>query len=673
MRYILWIVFFSFIVSLSDLYGQSAAALNRHSDSLYRAMEKLPDQDQKVHALFDLSFFWGDYDTTRAFAYITEAENMLGRKKEENYYRGVSAFYRASTLFDGAPDRAKESYLEADRFFVKATDSRAARYRSRSWGSYGALLQRDGEAHAYVEVLLEKAIPIAKSINDSTLLGNNLQNVAMALMNMQQYRKANQYYDMAIAILRGRKDAEEQRLTLFANAARNSLFQSNMAATRTFLDSAKAIVRGLPFSTYIPIYHAVEGGYWSKKGDQPQALKHLDTGLQSAKNIQSEDAVVGILYDKVEILKIIGRMDEAKKTLMEIVPYVEKRSLLRNKQLIYYNIAHINKLLGNFREATDWYEKYKVMADTLFVHAGEARLLELEKKYETAEKESELLRVRTRNQEQQLALDRTKNWLFIIGLICMLLLTLSILWYNAMRNRKRLAIQQSLLHQEEMKTLQQRAKINLFNAMVQGQEKERSRIARDLHDGLGGMLASVKLKLSAVANQDQEMKKIEGHTMELYGIIQQLDQSVSELRRVARNMMPESLLYMGLEAALRDLCRAMSQPNLPISFEARDLRKDYDQSFLIAVYRIVQELLTNAVKHSRASQIWLQCTESEGYFYLSVEDNGTGFDYSDALQKSTGIGLSNIKNRVELLNGQLEVDSALGKGTSFHIAIHLNG
>jgi len=207
--------------------------------------------------------------------------------------------------------------------------------------------------------------------------------------------------------------------------------------------------------------------------------------------------------------------------------------------------------------------------------------------------------------------------------------------------------------------------------MVQGQEKERSRIARDLHDGLGGMLASVKLKLSAVANRAAEAQPQTDSTMHLYTIIKQMDDSVNELRRIARNMMPESLLYMGLEVSLRDLCNAMNQPQLKIDFQATNLQTDYNQSFLIAVYRIVQELLTNAVKHSGATQIWVQCSEADHYFYITVEDNGKGFDPSMQAPTKGGIGLSNIRNRVEILNGHLEIDAAIGKGASFHIQFEL--
>lgn len=652
--------------------AQSLDMQVRHGDSLYRALQGMPDEEKKAQALLELSFFWSDYDTVRALHYIDEARQLLGSQGRTDYYRGLFAFYRASALFDSDPQAAKDAYVETDSHLIGQKGDAALRYRARAWGSYGALLQREGNAEGYVEVLLQKVIPMARSIADSTLWGNNLQNVAMTLMNLGQYAKAEPYYKEALQLLHGKAEGAEQRLTLFVNAARNSLFRQDTPRARAFLDSAARLAVAAPLSTYLPVYHSVEGSYWQRLGKLSKALQHFEIALQEAKGLQRNDLVATILYDKYQAYHQAGQQHEALQALLAVLPYVEGKSLLRNKQLTYYNIAQLYRQLGDFKDATRWYEKHKLVSDTLATEGGEARILELEQKYKTAEQQKQLLASTAKNQEQQLSLQRTRTWLIMAGLLCVLLIVISVFYYISLRARRRFALQQERLLQEELKNVQQREKINLFNAMVQGQENERSRIARDLHDGLGGMLAGVKLKLSAVADQ-QRKPGAEQAAPALPGIIQQLDLSVSELRRVARNMMPESLLYMGLDAALRDLCAALAHGGLQIDFESRGLRARYANSFLIAVYRVVQELLTNAVKHSAASHIWVQCNESEGHFYLSVEDNGKGFDYASAMRHSGGIGLSNIRNRVELLNGHLEVDSALGKGTSFHIELQVNG
>src|SRR5690625_3596629 len=121
------------------------------------------------------------------------------------------------------------------------------------------------------------------------------------------------------------------------------------------------------------------------------------------------------------------------------------------------------------------------------------------------------------------------------------------------KNKKKLLIQKEMLHAEELRNIRQKERLNQYDAMLQGQEAERSRMAKDLHDGLGGLLAGLKLKLSSmVAKSNVEKSFDKNH---LIDIIQQLDYSVDELRRIAHDMMPESLRFGGLAPAISDLCR----------------------------------------------------------------------------------------------------------------------
>ena len=144
-----------------------------------------------------------------------------------------------------------------------------------------------------------------------------------------------------------------------------------------------------------------------------------------------------------------------------------------------------------------------------------------------------------------------------------------------------------------------------------------------------------------------------------------LDNSIRELRRVAHNMMPESLLRFGLDTALRDFCTDLSQAGsvkvVYQSFGIDQLKPD--NPFVISVYRIVQELVNNALKHAEASQVLVQITYPENKLLLTVEDNGKGIDQS-ALDKAKGIGWENIRSRVDYLKGIIDIVSGAGKGTS---------
>ncbi|MGH2622478.1 MAG: hypothetical protein ACRDE7_02335, partial [Sphingobacterium sp.] len=227
----------------------------QYSDSLYGQLAQIANREEKAVALLDLSFFWSDHDTTKALHYISEAENLLRTKMQTDYYRGVIAFHTASVYFDKDPNKAKDLYMEAERLLQKAVKGhqvKAIRYRARLWGSYGALLQREDKANEYVDILLDKVIPLAELTGDATLIGNNYQNVAMNLMNLQEYAKADQYYHKALTLLGQNENASEERLTLYVNAARNALFSKDYYQSERLLDTASKLANLTPNSTYVP-------------------------------------------------------------------------------------------------------------------------------------------------------------------------------------------------------------------------------------------------------------------------------------------------------------------------------------------------------------------------------------------------------------------------------------
>src|SRR5690606_13025739 len=168
--------------------------------------------------------------------------------------------------------------------------------------------------------------------------------------------------------------------------------------------------------------------------------------------------------------------------------------------------------------------------------------------------------------------ERSKLILVVLIAAMLIFLLLGFFAWRQYQNKKRAIEQSEILHQQELKSLKQREQITVYNAMLQGQEQERNRIARDLHDGLGGMLAGVKLKLSSIVSKEKQQNHLIQPDMEIYKVIHQLDQSVDELRRIARNMMPESLIYMGLQPALSDLCKSLNSEKTSVDFEAFNLR-----------------------------------------------------------------------------------------------------
>ncbi len=175
----------------------------------------------------------------------------------------------------------------------------------------------------------------------------------------------------------------------------------------------------------------------------------------------------------------------------------------------------------------------------------------------------------------------------MLGIISTFLLLLTFVLIFYYRNNKKLLKQKEINHQQQLKEMRQQHQLKFTQAMLEGEERERQRVARDLHDGLGGLLAGIKIKLSSQVKAENNAG--------FDRVILQLDQSITELRRIARNMMPESLLKSGLEEAINDLCESLSSDQTKIEFQAYGIQKNMPIATQANIYRIVQELLSNPV------------------------------------------------------------------------------
>ncbi len=209
------------------------------------------------------------------------------------------------------------------------------------------------------------------------------------------------------------------------------------------------------------------------------------------------------------------------------------------------------------------------------------------------------------------------------------------------------------------------AAIKIMKALVTGQDIERRRIADDLHDSLGQKLSAIKLTCENIHSKEKidrsELKRLSG----------QLNEAIEEIRNISYNLIPATLNEFGLKSTLLDLCNRLdSTDDIKVSFQAYGVRDGIDKNIEFAVYRIVQELLTNAIKHSQASEIAVQLFERDNKLILTVEDDGVGFDKGEANFENS-LGLNSITSRAKALNGMFEIDSQPGNGTLASVEIPL--
>lgn len=300
--------------------------------------------------------------------------------------------------------------------------------------------------------------------------------------------------------------------------------------------------------------------------------------------------------------------------------------------------------LHQYDSAFHYYQVYTNLKDSIVNNETKMKITGIQGQYDIAKKDEEIAR-----QEQ------IRNILissFVFLLIVLLLL------YNSYRLKQKNKYQQDLNRQQN----------ELFNAIVNTQDRERKRIAQDIHDSLGSVLSAAKLKLSSL----QENKEIFSPAQfEKYqASLDLLDEASTELRNISHNIMPATLSKLGLEAALQNLIdKIAAHSKMQISFTAHGFEGRMDETTEMSIYRIVLELLNNIVKHAAAEKVTIQIIKYPAYINLVVEDNGKGFNYNKALEEKKGIGLGNILSRVEYLDGSIDIDSSAGKGTTVIIEI----
>lgn len=297
-------------------------------------------------------------------------------------------------------------------------------------------------------------------------------------------------------------------------------------------------------------------------------------------------------------------------------------------------------------------KKAAVLGDSLQQNKLLEKMHELEILHQTAHKQRKIDALEKQKEENEL-LSKNKNLRISILLIALILsLVIALLVFINYKKQHKLNDQISRSHQQDLLHIKEQRKYEATQAILQGEEQERQRIAQDLHDSLGGMLANIRMTISdnALFQTDQVVEKI--------------DKSIAEMRRIARNLMPETLKNIGLEIALKELCEAMAQKHFSIQFESFNLSENISFKTQTALYRIVQESISNITKYAQASSVIVQISQNDDLLSLTIEDDGVRFDKSEVVY---GLGLKNIQNRVQLINGTVDITSTKGEGTTINV------
>ncbi|WP_158639516.1 tetratricopeptide repeat-containing sensor histidine kinase [Arachidicoccus ginsenosidivorans] len=342
-------------------------------------------------------------------------------------------------------------------------------------------------------------------------------------------------------------------------------------------------------------------------------------------------------------------------------------SISELKQSCYVVMSHIAYAAHRYKEAMEYDEKTDLTQQAIVNTNINSKVLELQTKYETTKKTAKIKQLQAQETLQQLSIDRKRNYLLVMTLVIMALLVIGFLYYRNYKRKQKLLITEKKLQQQQISSLEQEKVLMATEAVMQGQEEERSRLAKDLHDGLGGILSGAKYSLNTLK---ENMVITPDNAAAFERTVEILDKSIFELRRVAHNMMPESLVGQKLRDALRDFCTLITASGA-LTIEYHDVGMEHveiESTKKVTIYRIIQELVNNIIKHASAKKAIVQLICKQQVLSITVEDDGVGFD-PGSLSAAGGIGYKNIFNRIDYLKAKMDIDSnpKASKGTSVYI------
>lgn len=641
------------------LQSQQIIPLNEKSyiDSLKNITKGNYPDTSKATASFLLSNYYRNSDSVLSKKYLAKGKILAQNNAfiSAKYY-----YYEGQYNLDRNKKKAAVSYQQAIQSLSKFKNEESDFFQALAWYSYG-VSQKDKEGYIpLVKIMLEKSIPLVKKYENSRNLGFLYTQLAVILTYNAQFKKAEDYNNKAMDILEKNYPDSAELFFTYLNSANNFCYQANGDQAEKYLNKAEKLIKDYPESSSNAFYYYSKTLLYITRQKNEEALPLIEKGIFYTRKYNQNLLAQMFYFNKYDILKKLKRYKEAKTTLEDVLTEKSLAIDLNNRKTFYKQLSLLNEELGDTKEALKWEQKYSKLNDSLNTENVKIEINKLESKFNTAEKERKIAILNAEKNQKDLEVNKKNSYLWGMGLVLLLALSLLIYLFIIFRKNKKIS-------EQKLNDIKQKEELSLTKAILDGEERERERIARDLHDGLGGMLAGVKINFSTWSSSHLNPEK----DQEFYKILGQLDNSVSELRHVARNLMPESLLNFGLETALLDLCEFYNRKNLEIDFQAIDIDKGLPLNIQLNIYRIVQELLANAIKHAEASSILLQCSQSGENFLITIEDNGKGFDKN--IENTTkSMGLRNLKNRVNYLKGKMEINSD-DQGTAINIELNIHG
>jgi two-component system, NarL family, sensor kinase len=642
-----------FLIISFLVYGILTHALAQSkTDSLENVLRKgVKDNEALLKLYSELTWAYVEIAPVKAQKYAKLEYELAAKLNSEKWladgsYRMGMAFSQRN-IYDSAL-----VYYEKCRFYT--LKSKQNKRLPAVYNAIGNVYKALGRFEKAIKTYFE-GLKVAEKDGNKAGMGHFNSNIGGTYVDMGLIAKGIEYHKKSIAINRE-----------IDNQLGVALTMSNLGACYGELkDIPQALfyteesVRLLD-SLNIPERKAVSlvflgRIYISQVKNLDKALAKLQEALKIFESLDHNT-----LY-KAECLRDIAEISYLKKDFTKARQYAEKAHSLTDTasytilQKSYNMLARIYIAQNETDKANQAFEEYEKLTKKIYNAESASKISEMEVKYQTQKKQHQIELLEKQHRIKIL-------YIIILAVLILLLAISGVFVIRASRRKRVLAEKEAQIKEQRISELEKEKQLTATQALLEGENTERTRLARDLHDGLGGMLSVVKLKLADMKGNATLPEEFLGS---FHNALEMLDSSIRELRRVAHNLMPESLMRYGLKPALTDFCAGTGKVNFHFYGDERRIGDKTE----VAVYRIIHELVNNALKHADAAQINVQLIMEPERVGITVQDDGKGFDPAKIDEGKSG-GLANVRSRVDSLGGRLDFLSAPGQGTEVNIEIN---
>lgn len=611
------------LLSLSNAFGQSA-----QTDTIESYLGSKAGLE-KAEAYYNIVFKMLRSDHERAKEYIQQYERLVRDETNPVYEAYVHVnygqYYSVTGKMDSAAyhlERAKKTGRgENTLLLIRAESSLGKVYISQGKPEKG--LENLFEALRLLQITPDKESEIKVRIN-----------IMWAYLELKRYRDCIQFGRNALNYVSA--SYTWMLPYIYNNLAVSYGGINQIDSAKYFIEKSLPIALANSDNNMLANAHFILGTIYSNSGKYDLAIEQYEKSKPYRKKVGNPFFIVADQYTLSDLYAKSGDYQKGIEAGLEGLKMAEQNNLILKFEGVYHALAKNYEGAGDYQNASRYYNLWAVAKDSVYKNATANAMAEMQTKYETERKELLIY-------EQQLKLQRNQIIMLALFVLLILIVIVVFLWRNQLK----------LKEQKKLEQQQREFQENLTHSIIQLQENERSRFAKDLHDGFGQMITALKMQLES-ARQNSE------------GVPELIQQMHDEIRNVSFALSPQVLVRDGLVFALKELAFRMNRAGtVKLSIQTTGLEERLSQEYEVALYRVCQEWINNVMKYSGATHVSIQLVDHDDEVTLMIEDNGRGFDQATLLN-GRGNGWKNIQSRIQILRGTVEVDTVYGtQGCTF--------